>query len=604
MKLKSSCNPKCLNDNVFSILWFGMLAVLIFQHRAVFIHFDDFGYASLSYGYIGNQHGMNWTFTDLLSFLKWHYLNWGGRCLYYGIYVIALKIGENFIQLFQAIIIWGICIATYCMVKRHDKDVIATFLVIILYCSIGLGAASDGLFWYAASAGYVWPFLSLFFGLIVLKNKLDSTKKRILAPVLLFLAGFSQEQVAMLVIILVIVCFCVDFINKDINKYKTITYIFGITGALFEILAPGNFCRSGENADFYKLSIIKKIQMNIPTILKTNLDISSFVLVIEIIIVLLVIGMCIYKENKHLIIIEIGNIILSIGLILVMGMQYTNVIVVVIRMLFVCAFSAEIIWYLIKSNKINYLALFVGGVCSQGMMIMSPYMGYRSTLPFQFVIHIIIIDIFVSILSKQKLVIYLACILCISTLAIINVTYITTGYYQNRQINIINRSKLYEKSSLIKAGTKINSIILYRLADDRFASQMPYQQDFISVWVKNYFEIPQETIFIWQDLDKVGNCYELVEATEPQISSVWPETVNKDFKRTEDGGINFAVIPQVIDKNLVIMANGNELKTTIDNGFISAHLSGKELSDINIIEIMIKDKVTGKISEAKNIKVE
>ncbi len=61
------------------LLWILFGLFLLIQHRFVFMHYDDWGYAGLSYGYLGNAHGRYWNALDLLGFLKWHYLNWGGE---------------------------------------------------------------------------------------------------------------------------------------------------------------------------------------------------------------------------------------------------------------------------------------------------------------------------------------------------------------------------------------------------------------------------------------------------------------------------------------------------------------------------------------------
>lgn len=57
------------NEYVFGTMWLLLGVLLLVQHQFVYMHFDDFGYASLSYGYDGNTNGMNWTFGNSCAIL-------------------------------------------------------------------------------------------------------------------------------------------------------------------------------------------------------------------------------------------------------------------------------------------------------------------------------------------------------------------------------------------------------------------------------------------------------------------------------------------------------------------------------------------------------
>ena len=139
--------------------------LIFMQHRYAFISFDDYGYASLSYGWTGNTSGMAYTVPDVFSFLKWHYLNWGGRVLYFFFEIMALKTGgTELIQTVQAVIIILICIVSGKIVavltECDEEQSIA--LSLILYGTFTLRTVRDGIYWYSASVSYVWPLLPLY----------------------------------------------------------------------------------------------------------------------------------------------------------------------------------------------------------------------------------------------------------------------------------------------------------------------------------------------------------------------------------------------------------------------------------------------------------
>ena len=505
------------NKIIFIIIWLAFFVFLIIQHKFIYMHFDDFGYASLSYGYTGNENGMSWTLKDFFSFLVWHYNNWGGRVLFYGIEILALKCGEWCIQFWQATLIWVISWFSYLLVKRKKFDCVAAWIIIILYGTICLPVASDGLFWYAASAGYVWPF-AFFFSGIFFMQRMKSKKDILIAAVLFFIAGFSHEQISVAVIMFIAVCIIVDlFLKKEINRKRIPIFICGILGSLIEICAPGNFVRadSGDNLEFYQQSFLEKIKETVPIILKINLGSVNWILIVALVIVLSLICYYIAKHNKKCIvfIVSVINIFVDVLMLFTIIYDIDSILVDVIRITFALLCFVQIAYYLLTKGKDYYFALLVGGVCSQGMLVLSPAIYYRSVLPFQIILHVIIAYILISSLLYLKEMVLFIILIVISVPSIYNVGYITLGYYNNSEINLINRYKLKEKSTQIKAGDEINTIILYRLVDDRFTSQMPYQQKFIEVWVKNYFEIPQEIEFVWQEFGKSGTFYDSVIET-------------------------------------------------------------------------------------------
>ena len=58
---------------LFAVYLIGLLAL----HKQVFLYSDDYGYASLSYGHYMGTNGLRYGLSDILKYLKWHYMNWG-----------------------------------------------------------------------------------------------------------------------------------------------------------------------------------------------------------------------------------------------------------------------------------------------------------------------------------------------------------------------------------------------------------------------------------------------------------------------------------------------------------------------------------------------
>ncbi|OYP28259.1 hypothetical protein CG709_06950, partial [Lachnotalea glycerini] len=164
---------KCTNNQKIIFVFGIFLLSLIAIHRCVWMYFDDYGYASLTYGWTGNENGMNYQLQDIVEFLKWHYNNWGGRILYYFAEILIFKIGGvRLMQILQAIVI---CMISFFMYKililvpttRKDTDLFTAFMICILYGTFNILTLNDGIYWYSASISYVWSLLP-FFGAIYL----------------------------------------------------------------------------------------------------------------------------------------------------------------------------------------------------------------------------------------------------------------------------------------------------------------------------------------------------------------------------------------------------------------------------------------------------
>lgn len=576
----------------FDIIWCVFALFLLIIHQSVFMHFDDFGYASLSYGYTNNSKGMDWGILDLFQFLIWHYFNWGGRCLFFSFLCIFLRFGERTIQFINAFVIFGICYTSYYLVKRKDYDISAAIITIAFFFSIGLAAITDGVFWYTAAVLYVWPYLPLLIAVIMMKNNKKDHFHSIVTSFCFFMAGFSQEQTSILVIAMLTVLIFI-FFKKNIRSGKEycISITGGYIGALLELLAPGNYVRAAENVN--NMPFYVKIGYNILNIFKILFGNDNLLLTMFLLLSSMGLGFLFFNQYKKRMIIYL-NLASTIGMI---STYFSDIeqLNLLIRILFCLLFFSEMTWFFIKQEKYIFFALLIGAVCSQAMLIVSPYIVARSTLPFQFIIHILCSYVLLESIRTEHRVKFAIFSLFLIIGATINFIYICLGYLANQEVNIINRSKLAEKKQLIKNGQNIDSIILYRLPDDTFSTVMPYQKDFVEYWIKNYYELPQYVNFIWNEFDKQNNSFEVVESLEPKIDSIWPDSIDAQTKRTDDGGIDFAVIPEKMDTNLVIIVNGCELATTIDNGFISAHLT-KDFLDKDL-EIVIFDKESQQLSD-------
>lgn len=587
-----------VKENIFPLMWLTFFAFLLFQHRSVFMGFDDFGYATLTYGHYNNPKGMDWNIVDLLDFLKWHYFNWGGRVVPFFFAALVFSCGELFVQMFQSFVVFTIIFFSYRLIKRFERDSFAALLLIVSYCALNLGPLSGGLFWYTAAAVYVWPLLFLFGGLLVLAENPDRPVNIFLSAAILFFAACSHEQIAVLTLVTTAVFSILNFReNHKLNKLHFVIYVAVIIGSALEIFAPGNFIRAASpaNAAFYSSSMSDKINSNLPIML--NIIFNSKLEDCIFTIMLFIVGVKIFpleRSKSKFIMLMTLNAAATMLLYVSYGhiFEPDSQVQALIRLVFVTVLLVELSMWFVRQKKYIFAGLLQGAVCSQAMLIMSPAIASRSILPFLWIMNLMFAFVFVQAVSDRKILnigIYVLTV-AVSVSAFSNILKITAGYYGNYFINKLNRYKLAESSSLIAAGQKVQAVILYRLPDDRYSSLMPYRREYSAPWVKTYFGIPQEIPLIWNNFGELSDVYEDVKVEAPVIEDIVIGEMNPE------SGLRIFVTPKrkgTVPLN--IMINGKDLDTSRDNEKLSAYVP-RDCLNVTL-NVQIKNPVTNLTSE-------
>ncbi len=587
------------------LLFGAYLIGLILLHKQVFLYFDDYGYASLSYGYNVGTSGLHYGLVDVLKYLGWHYFNWGGRILYFLFEIYSLKIGLGFMQYFQALIIWGIGLVSYLLAKENEEsNFYKAAVAVFMFGTLGLLVLNKGILWYSASVSYVWPLFPLFI-LVYIRRYLKTFNRVTVVSgiVVAFLAAFSYEQIAVLTVTYMLVSFWIERVQGRWKKPDWGMLATAIVGGMLELLAPGNFIRSATSRydEFNGLSIFGKISQNFPKLLEMNFGKDNkFFVIVLVLAEFFIIWYCQDKNMKSQV--RFGcdmaaYLLLSSMLVLTWGVEMPMLISNSCRTVWAALFSYHVIVMLWKIARFDLVALFIGGLCSEGMMLVAPTMPERCMIPFDFVV-IIIVAAAVGAGGRPGVNIGRIAIICVTgILGIINMSSIARGYHENWMINVINDSKLHEKAVRIAGGEEINTIILYKLFDDAYAADMPYQQSYMEYWMKNYYEIPQSVSFVWEDINEMGTVKEVVMCATPVIRSIYPEMLDETTQYNEDGSLNIGVIPEVMSDYLRIMINGEVYNTVIDRGFVSTCVP-KEILAGGYLEINLLDQASDIISDS------
>ncbi|MEG0578233.1 MAG: hypothetical protein RR500_10325, partial [Bacilli bacterium] len=101
-----------LNKKIIYSIFFMFLIYLIAQQNLIFMYFDDFGHASLSYGgAVEGVKGHEFSLSQLLEWGRWYYFNWGGRIVYYLMFLLPqLAISIHLFMFIQSLVIFAIIV--------------------------------------------------------------------------------------------------------------------------------------------------------------------------------------------------------------------------------------------------------------------------------------------------------------------------------------------------------------------------------------------------------------------------------------------------------------------------------------------------------------
>ena len=581
------------------------LLFFFFQQQAVFLQADDYGYGSLTYAVSVPHHGTEWTVADLFAYLKLHYLHWGGRVLFFALLIPALRIGVGFIQCFQATIFWLICLTCYLLLRRKKYDFAAAVLSITVILAIGKKAAVDGMFWYTASCLYLWPFLPLLMGLYILRNKPANKLTYFLIALLMFIAGFSQEQVAVLLLVtlygnLILTKIC----DHKISKIDLIAVVFSTIGALIVILAPGNFTRfSGVDSD-----IKSRIVGNISLVLSTDFDVSNGAEFLLWIVVLQYLGLAIIRGNRgnRFGLLKYVNALVSVLFLVQWILSVSSWVCLCARCVLAVLLVAEMAVYYFSIRKDYMLfSLLFGAICSEAMMVVAPVFDPRSSVPFLVAVNFLSVDALLAEQSRYRIQSVVRVVpLLVCAAALINAAYLTNLIWKNREVNLINHMKLIEKAALVQAGEDVPDVLLYHLPDSYVSVGQPYWSghfDPIYDFIRYYYGLPSNTNIIYQSLDSRFSSNEAVIIESPVVTSVWPEALDDDELLHDDGGFDMAVITTAKSDSFQIVINGDPQFTRHGEAFLSTHVGPEYLSED--LTVWVQDTLTGNCSERWTIPV-
>ena len=503
-----------INENRIILIFLTFFLLVLLEHQFIWLYHDDYGYASLSYIDIGNV-GMNYGLEKIFEFLYVHYMTWGGRILCFFVECVLLRLGLPVFRFVQSMVIVLIFYTIYKILlsKTKLKDYQLALLTVSMYGFLDIMLLRNSVFWASASISYLFPLLPF---VLLVYTTLQKKKGYIwLSAIFAFLAAFSQEQIAAMTIIYVIL-FIIDewFIKKKKDKKQLYILFLSVIGFAILMLAPGNFVRLDTSSQFANQSIFEKLLTTIPALISELFATYNGMFLNLFFITILIITLKNLKtKNWFIKLCSFSNIIIVLLSIFIDNANYFNyfsnmttnriylTIIYAIYILQLIGIIISVCYYFWKKDHM-FIQLFIASIGSLAVMLVAPYYPPRSSLPFIIISFILIIYIIGNFLKE-----YVKSSNCLNyiisslvLISFINFTTIVRGYYINNAANKYNNDQLIIASDKIKNGEIIEQINLKKLPNITYGGDMPYMEDsdYILKWIKNYYSIPEEVEIIYE----------------------------------------------------------------------------------------------------------
>lgn len=423
----------------------------------------------------------------------------GGRVLWFFLEVILLKTSISAYKIVQSIFTLGIYYLIYKIASKISKNNNWRLALFTMICFLltDLMIIRDSYYWFTASVLYLLPILPVFLIIYLTMEKDRKLLINILCIILAFIAAWSQEQVSVFIVsYLGLLTLFRIITDKKLNKWDILITLGALLGFAILMLAPGSKARMNSDTAFYSLDIIHKMIKNIPIIVVSNFGDNTKIFTVLFFTSSLYYMFINRNKFKYKFIIDIG-IINSMALILfniLFASSGYHEKLYMIMMGITLLQLLIILLCLYKDNKPILFIIFTSAILSQAAMIMAPYFPMRSATMFEISYYIIFIYIISILLKNNKLFTnYLLIVLTI--MGIYNYYTITEGYSKNYEVKVANEKILKAASKKIKKGKNIK-IIKIKRCDQIYGVVEP---DGIEYYIKRYYDIPVDVSIVYDN---------------------------------------------------------------------------------------------------------
>lgn len=506
---------------------FGVFFVfLCIQFRLIGTQYDDYGYYTLNYAVKTPHNGTQYTFAELIRFLKEHYSGANGRLLIVFLWLTIYKIGGlAAVKIMEAVIVTVIWLLLYYIAIQNipEEGYYRAVVAVLLCLSYGLIPQTlhqHGTYWHAAFFGY-YPMLiptALFIILYVKYHNNLNWKRVLLLSVLVFLGGWSGETWAVGVGCLTGVLWLKACWDKKGIDLVHLAFVFSATmGIVILMSSPGIKHRLGEKE--ISLLDINLILDRIGQAFGVFLSDWNKQYILFWGVACCILGVALVIKTKNLFdmaclaISAIVTMFFVVDFALIrdsMGRNRATMTMCVI--LCIIGYAGVICRYLFIEKNVKEAMLLFTAFMAMASLCGIPEIQFRIYIPFQVCIFLPIcnagfevLNYIVNNLSGFKDIKAICLMLAATVYCIFFVHYTVTnlytiykGYSENKTVYDYNEKQIKEAKTKLDKGEKVERITLVKNKNDEYASVMLYQQIWFKQYVDVYYRIPNDVEYYYE----------------------------------------------------------------------------------------------------------
>lgn len=497
------------NKIICGLIFAAMFIFLQMQFHHVMVYFDDYGYYSLSYGVNPTSGGHDFGFSELISYLKVHYFEVNGRLPGYLVWLTLYIIGGlTLVQIAAATLVALILVVIWKFIDSKSHPILSALLVCSFYGLISIEMHRQGTYWFAAFFQYVAPVsaIVLFLKLYFKYRTADFSFIRVVGlSVLVFVAGYSQEQLGVTVAFMMILIVLYEALNKKLRLHNLLYSVVAIFSVAALLLSPSSQNRAASSGYTFIETIIYSTYKTIRTFFAADIS----VLVILLYLALFMFSFSMLKNDKHIFkLMDFGAILLSIVSVFIYlcrpALNLLDVItfnryylLIVVGVPCVAVIAIQIMRYYWLNKEDSRLLLFMTAVGSVGCLCFVPEVPPRLFISSWLLLFPLLADglfacscLFKDNKSELKNgCLYLICAIIV-VLSAVNLNEIYRGYAANAEVYRYNDQQLLLAAESEEAGTPMDKVFLRKYVDPRCAAALVYYEEvtFMKYWMNSYYD--------------------------------------------------------------------------------------------------------------------
>lgn len=344
------------------------------------------------------------------------YFDWEGRFVS-RVLINILTYNKLLWNLINAVVITGIIYMGVKLVGEKPKKIIFPLMCLIIM-GMNLFTFSQVISWIAGNITYLFiiPIILWYFYYLFNNDKYNKWYIIVCSLINLFGTMFVENMAVVLVFGNVLIIVYKYIKNKKLDRWLIFYSCISILSTLSMVLSPGTRYRTSvENLAFNELNIFEKIIYNIPNFVYYTFIINTFMLML-----MSVSNYFLIKNNVKkswlkyflMVFMEIVPLFTIIGYILSMFIDsslfvvdYNNLFIILYWIIYLIILS--ILIFVFDKKDFKTLFLFLIGLMSNVVMLISPTWGYRTSFFTYLILCIVALKVINVYVKENKLIIYL-----------------------------------------------------------------------------------------------------------------------------------------------------------------------------------------------------